>query len=112
VFAIDGNSAPVGKRDGLARLIDHAAISAGQLLNMSGLGAHLGVDGKTVDRRLALLEHNMFVIRRVRAWRSNRLKRLVGTPKLHYLDSGLLAVVLGTGASDIARHRQKLGPLL
>ena len=65
--------APVGKRDELVRLIDHAAASAGQLLNMSGLGARLGVDGKTVDRWLVLLEH-MFLIRRVRAWHNNRFE--------------------------------------
>ena len=103
--------APVGKRDELVRLIDHAAVSAGQLLSMSGLGARLGVDGKTVDRWLVLLEH-MFLIRRIRAWHSSRLKRLVRTPKLQFLDSGLLAALLRTDAADIARDRQKLGPLL
>ncbi len=103
--------APVGKRDEMARLIDHAALSAGQLLNMSGLGARLGVDGKTVDRWLVLLEH-MFLIRRVRAWHGSRLKRLVKTPKLHFPDSGLLAALLRTGAADIERGRRKLGPLL
>ncbi len=103
--------ASVGKRDELARLIDHAAVSAGQLLNMSGLGARLGVDGKTVDRWLVLLER-MFLIRRVRAWHNNRLKRLVRTPKLQFMDSGLLAALLRTDASNIARNRQQLGPLL
>ena len=93
--------APVGKRDEMARLIDHAAVSTGQLLNMAGLGARLGVDGKTVDRWLVLLEH-MFLIRRVRAWHSSRLKRLVRAPKLQFLDSGLLAALLRTEAADIA----------
>ncbi len=103
--------APVTKRDDMVRLIDHAAVSAGRLLNMSGLGANLGVDGKTVDRWLVLLEH-MFLLRRVRAWHNSRLKRLVRTPKLQFLDSGLLAALLGTDSADIARGRQKLGPLL
>ena len=103
--------APVGKRDEMVRLIDHAAVSAGQLLNMSGLGARLGVDGKTVDRWLVLLEH-MFLIRRVRAWHNNRLKRLIRTPKLQFMDSGLLAALLRADASDIVRDRQNLGPLL
>ena len=103
--------APVGKRDEMVRLIDHAALSAGQLLNLSSLGTRLGVDGKTVDRWLVLLEH-MFLIRRVRAWHNSQLKRLVRTPKLHFLDSGLLAALLGTNAADIVRDRQKLGPLL
>ncbi len=95
----------------MVRLIDHAAVSAGQLLNMSSLGAHLGVDGKTAGRWLVLLEH-MFLTRRIRAWHNSRLKRLVKTSKLQFLDSGLLAALLRTDAADIARDRQRLGPLL
>ncbi len=103
--------APVGKIDEMVRLIDHMALSAGQLLNMSALGSRLGLDGKTVDRWLSLLEH-MFLIRRIHAWHHNRLKRLVKTPKLHFLDSGLLAAILGTHITDLSRDRAKLGPLL
>ena len=95
----------------MSRLIDHAAVSSGQLLNMSALGSRLGVDSKTVDRWLSLLEH-MFLVRRIRAWHRNRLKRLVKTPKLHFLDSGLLAAIQGTGTANIERDRQKLRPLL
>ena len=103
--------ATVGKRNEMARLIDHAAASAGQLLNMSSLGSRLGVDSKTVDRWLVLLEH-MFVIRRVRAWHRGGLKRLVKTPRLQFLDSGLLAAILRMGHKEIANRRQNLGPLL
>ena len=103
--------AAVDKSVEMIRLIDHAAAASGQLLNLSALGSRLGIDGKTVDRWLTLLEH-MFLVRRVRAWHRNRLKRLVRTPKLHFLDSGLLAALRGTGTADIARDREKLGPLL
>ena len=51
--------ATLGKRDEMGRLIDHAAASAGRLLNLSRLGSYLGVDGKTVDRWLVLLEHHV-----------------------------------------------------
>ena len=103
--------AAVDKSVEMSRLIDHAAVASGQLLNMSALGSRLGIDGKTVDRWLTLLEH-MFLVRRIRAWHRNRLKRLVKTPKLHFLDSGLLAALRGTGTAEIARDRGKLGPLL
>ena len=103
--------AVVDKRDELSRLIDHAAVSAGRLLNMSSLASHLGVDSKTIDRWLVLLEH-MFLVRRIRAWHRSGLKRLVKTPKLQFLDSGLLAALQRVGPADIARDRQKLGPLL
>lgn len=51
-------------------------------------------------------------MRRVEPWLRNRLKRLVKTPKLHFLDSGLLATTLGATAPRIAKDRAILGPLL
>lgn len=103
--------ANVGNPDAMVRLLDHAAASSGQLLNMSGIGARLGVDGKTVDRWLALFEH-MFLVRRVYAWHRNDLKRLVKRPKLQFLDSGLLAALRRIDPAAIASDRQQLGPLL
>ncbi|MCY3816431.1 MAG: ATP-binding protein [Gammaproteobacteria bacterium] len=101
----------VSKTDELARLLEHAAAASGRLTNLSALSAPLGVDGKTVKRWLILLEQ-MFVVRRVRAWHPNRLKRLVRTPKLHFLDTGLLAVLRGDSVKALAADRNKFGPLL
>ena len=92
-------------------MIDHAAVSAGQLTNLSTLGSRLGVDAKTVHRWLSLLEQ-IFIVRRVRAWHRNDLKRLVKTPKLHFQDSGLLAALRRISATEILNHAQKLGPIL
>ena len=103
--------ATIGKPTEMVRLIDHLAAVAGQLLNMSKLGSRLGVDGKTVDRWITLLEH-MFLVRRIPAWHRSGLKRLVKAPRLMFLDPGLLAALQRTGLADIARDRQRLGPLL
>jgi len=103
--------ADVSKTTELSRLIDHAAIASSRTINLSALAGPLGVDGKTVDRWLTLLEQ-MFVVRRVRAWHRNDLKRLVKTPKLHFLDSGLLAALRRVTEKDIEDDRSKLGPLL
>ena len=102
--------ASVRKSDELARLVDHAVLSAGNLLNLSSLASRLGVDSKTVDRWLVLLEH-MFLVRRVRAWHHREIKRLVKAPKLHFLDSGLLATLLRADAAGLAANRRMLGPL-
>ena len=101
----------VSKTDELSRLVEHAAVASGQLTNLSALAAPLGVNSKTVDRWLKLLEQ-MFVVRRVRAWHPNRLKRLVRTPKLHFLDTGMLAALRGDSASDLRGDRNKFGSLL
>lgn len=103
--------AGVSKTAELARLLDHAAIASGQMVNLSALAAPLGVDSKTVDRWLSLLEQ-MFVVRRVRAWHRNDLKRLVKTPKLHFLDTGLLAALRRVGVDDLRADRRKLGSML
>lgn len=103
--------AGVSKTTELARLIEHAAVAAGQTVNLSSLGRPLGVDSKTIDRWLTLLER-MFVVRRIPAWHRNEGKRLVKTPKLHFLDSGLLAALRSLSESDLQRDRSKLGALL
>ncbi len=103
--------ATISKRDEMGRLIEYTAAAAGQLLNLTELGSRLGVDSKTVDRWLTLLEQ-MFLVRRVRAWHRNALRRLVKTPKLHFLDSGLLAALRSVDAATISRNRQEAGPLL
>ena len=103
--------ANISKTTELSRLLDHAAVASGQTVNLSALASPLGVDGKTVDRWLTLLEQ-MFVIRRVPAWHRNDLKRLVKTPKLHFIDSGLLASLRRVNESGIENDRSKLGSLL
>lgn len=101
----------IGKPAGMMRLLDHAALATSQLLNLAKLGSRLGVDGKTIDRWLVLMEH-MFVVRRIPAWDRSDLKRLVKAPKLAFLDSGLLAALRRVGEAEVAKDRQLLGPLL
>ncbi|MDL2408988.1 DUF4143 domain-containing protein [Rhizobium calliandrae] len=54
----------------------------------------------------------LFLVRRIEPWFRNQLKRLVKTPKLHFLDSGLLAAMLGVAPDRIATNRSPFGPLL
>ncbi len=103
--------AEVEKLDVLPRLIRAAAHHAGQLVNFTQLGARIGLDDKTARKYLTVLEQ-LFLMRRVEPWHRNRLKRLVKTPKLHFLDAGLLAAVQGATAERIERDRAPLGPLL
>ncbi|MGA0099335.1 MAG: ATP-binding protein [Steroidobacteraceae bacterium] len=103
--------AEVHKTHALTRLMNLAAATSGQTVNLAALAASLGVDAKTVDRWLTLLER-MFLLRRVAAWHCNELKRLTKAPKLHFLDSGLLAALRRVSADDIAADRTLLGSLL
>lgn len=60
---------------------------------------------------MTLLER-VFLIETLRPWHSNRLSRLIKTPKLHLGDTGLACALLGADAQTLAADRQMLGPLL
>ena len=95
----------------LSRLLNYAAATAGQTVNLSFLSGHLAIDHKTVDRWLTVLER-MFLIRRIAPWSSNRIKRLSRRSKLHFLDSGLAAALRSVNQEAVARRRSEIGPLL
>jgi uncharacterized protein len=106
-----GDIADVAKQERLGLLFRVLAHHATQLTNFSQVAGRVGIDDKTAKRYVALLEQ-LFILRRVEPWSGNRVKRLVKTPKLHFVDSGLLAAVLGVTLERIAEDRSALGPLL
>ncbi len=87
------------------------AARAGQLVNWSSLGNDARLDGKTVERYVSLLEQ-LYLVWRLPAWSGNETQRLVSTPKLHFIDSGLLASTLGMTDAEVAIDRSPLGPVL
>ncbi len=103
--------ADVERLDQMPRLLRVLAHHAGQLTNFTQIGGQNNLDDKTTKKYVSIFEQ-LFLVRRLEPWFRNRLTRLVKTPKLHFLDSGLLAAILGVTAERIARDRQLLGPLL
>ena len=95
----------------LGRLIEIVALRSASLLNLSALGTELGMRRETVDQYLAVLER-LFLLRRLPAWHRNEAKRLVKTPKIHLLDSGLAATLAGLEAADWTTRRERFGFLL
>ena len=103
--------ADVEKLDQLPRLLRALAHHSGQLTNFTQIGGQLGLDDKTTRKYVTVLEQ-LFLVHRLEPWFRNQLKRLVKTPKLHFLDSGLLAAMLGTTVERVAKDRSVLGPIL
>ena len=101
----------IERLDVLPRLLRILAQHSGQLTNFTQLGGQIGLDEKTARKYLGVLEQ-LFLVRRLEPWHSNRLSRLVKTPKLHFLDSGLLAALLGVTPDRVAGDRTVLGVLL
>ena len=103
--------ADVERLDLMPRLLRVLAHHSGQLTNFTQIGSQNGLDDKTTKKYVAILEQ-LFLVRRLEPWFRNRLKRLVKTPKLHVLDSGLLAAILRVTAERVVQDRTLFGPLL
>jgi uncharacterized protein len=103
--------AEITRLETMPRLLRALAAHAAQLINFTQVGATLGLDDKTTRRYVGLLEQ-VFLLHRLEPWFHNDLKRLVKTPKLHFLDSGLLAALQGATAERLAAERTRFGALL
>ena len=87
------------------------ASRAGGLLNTADLSRTSGVPNTTLQRYLALLEHT-FLLDLIPAWSSNRSKRLIKTPKVALVDTGLLAHLSGLTTARLRREPDLAGGLL
>lgn len=103
--------ATVEKLSLMPKLVYALAQMAGQLCNYTQLGGQLGLDAKTVNRYLTMLEQ-LFLVRRVPAWSVHAPSRVVKTPKVQFLDSGLLCSLLRLNETGIARDRSLFGHAL
>ena len=97
--------------DAMPRLLAAAASQTARLFNLSDLAAPFELSRQTIGEYAALLER-MFLIERLPPWHSNRLSRMVKTPKLHMGDSGLACALLGADARTLAAERSLLGQVL
>lgn len=103
--------ARISSLDALPRLLQLAAGQTARLLNVSELAAPFQLSRPTIRDYVTLLER-IFLIELLPPWHSNRLSRLVKTPKLHLGDTGLASSLLGVDAGALARDRPLLGQLL
>jgi predicted AAA+ superfamily ATPase len=76
----------------------------GQLLNMNSLGNDCGITHNTIKSWLSVLEASG-IIKLLRPWSVNIGKRIVKTPKLYFLDTGLVCYLLGIhDVSHLQQH--------
>jgi predicted AAA+ superfamily ATPase len=103
--------AAIDRLDQLPRFLQALAQISGQMCNYSRLGGQVGLDHKTAARYVGVFEH-MYLIKRVEVWASNRLNRVVKTPKLQFIDSGLLSTLAGLTPMLAGQDRSRFGNVL
>ena len=95
----------------MPRLLRILAERSGQLVNYSRIGAAIGMNHITTQKYVGIFE-SLFLARTVQPWFSNKLKRLTKTPKIHFLDSGLLASLRDLSLDRLRDDRGQFGALL
>jgi predicted AAA+ superfamily ATPase len=92
------------------RFLSLAASRCGQMLNRTDLAAPLGVSVPTISHWLGILETTGQILL-VPPFFENFGKRLVKSPKLYFVDSGLACHLLGISTEAELRRSPFLGPL-
>lgn len=80
----------VGNEQVFYQLLRATAARTGQLINYANLARDIDIDQKTVKSWLSILEASG-IIYLLQPYHSNTTKRLIKTPKLYFLDTGLCA---------------------
>lgn len=75
------------------RLQQYLAQNTSELINASSIATQLGVSAKTVQRYIKYTELSYQTLS-LQPWARNPNKRLVKSPKIHFLDNGVLQAVL------------------
>jgi predicted AAA+ superfamily ATPase len=103
--------ARVSSLEALSRLLSLAAGQTARLMNVAGLASPFQLSWQTIRDYVTLLER-LFLLELLQPWHSNRLKRLVKTPKLHIGDTGLACSLLGLDTASLTQDRAMLGQLV
>lgn len=81
------------------KFVQLCAGRVGQVLNLSSLGNDTGIDQKTVMAWLSILEAS-YIIFLLRPYYQNFGKRVIKSPKLYFVDTGILCSLLRIRSSD------------
>lgn len=86
----------------LPALLKRLAGQTAQVLNMAAAGRAVGIAARTAETYTKLLE-DLFLVRRLDAWGRTLRARATASPKIHVLDSGLAARLMGVTPRRLAR---------
>jgi predicted AAA+ superfamily ATPase len=103
--------ARISSLDALPRLLQLAASQTAHLMNVAEMASPFQLSRPTIRDYVTLLER-VFLLEHLPPWHSNRMSRLVKTPKLHMGDTGVTATLLGLDGGALAKDRTLLGQVL
>ncbi|MFA6321539.1 MAG: ATP-binding protein [Candidatus Omnitrophota bacterium] len=101
----------IGDITDFQRFLEILAAFNGQVINLSSLSRDIGVAVNTVKSWISILEASHQIIS-VKPYYLNKGKRIIKSPKIYFLDTGLLCYISGITSIDQVFHGIASGQLL
>ncbi|MCY3996322.1 MAG: ATP-binding protein [Rhodobacter sp.] len=95
----------------MPKLMSVLAEHSGHLVNYSGIGASLDLNHVTTRKYVSVFE-SLYLVHTLQPWFTSRLKRLTKSPKLHFLDAGLLAAMRDVSPEVVHKDKTSFGAIL
>jgi len=95
----------------MPRLLTLLAGRVGGLLNISELSRSMALPHTTLKRYLSLLEAT-FLLQPLPAWSANLGKRLIKSPKIYLIDSGMTTYLIGKSVQRLKGDHTSIGAML
>lgn len=100
----------IGKPDKLVKLLQALALQIGSQVSYNEIGQLIGLDTKTVDRYIDVLEKN-YVIFRLGSFARNLRNELKASRKIYFYDNGIRNAVLANFSILESRTHEEMGTL-
>lgn len=98
----------IGDTVRFTRFMTAAAAATGQLVNFASLARDVGISQPTAERWLSILVASNIVYL-LKPYYNNITKRVVKTPKLYFLDTGLAAYLTRWNTADVLKNGAMAG---
>lgn len=96
----------------LDKLLKILASQVGSLVNYTSIANSIGLADKTVRKYIQILEA-LYIVKLVPAYSNNILKRVIKSPKVHFIDSGLASYLLNSSIeASLVGQNEYLGNLV
>ena len=99
-------SISLSKLHSIKQLLNLLASYDTRLLNYDNIAKKLKIDNKTVVSYITLLEA-MYILRRVPSFNLNSSLRVIKSPKIHFLDTGLLSYLLNLDLENLFLYKDE-----
>lgn len=98
----------IGDKSLFTKFMISIAARTGQLLNKADISKDIGVSEPTINRWISILETSN-IIYLLYPYSNNHLKRVLKTPKIYFLDTGLCAYLTKWSTKDTLEHGAQAG---